>query len=216
MKIKSLLKKIPWSYVLFFLFLLFVFLLNTFHEEYPDEYDSILGGKYIVQGRLQYRDWFQHHQPFAYTFAAFLLPVSGISFVRFRILLAIAFFVLNTGAYFLLKKRFKNKNLTFYLFFLFITAVSATYFWGQMLLADTLSAYLIIPAYALLLLKDFYNKKFGEKDLLIFSLFAFFAWLTSLTCTYLLAGLYLYAFYLYAKNVQKRELKRFALLHLYF
>lgn len=45
---------------------LVLFLVSAFHEDYPDEYDSILGGKYILEGRIPYKDWFQHHQPGAY------------------------------------------------------------------------------------------------------------------------------------------------------
>lgn len=203
------LRKFNWKSVLIFSILFAIFLSNTFHEEYPDEYDSILGGLYLTQGKLPYRDWFQHHQPFAYLWAAFLLPFAGRSFVRFRILWAISLFVLNVGVFYILKKRFPKINSSFYLLFLFLVAISATYFWGHMLLADTLSSYLIIPALAVVFLKDFYDQEFGIKDLSLFSFFAFLTWFTSMTFTYALAGLYLYAFYLYLKNeYQKKALTK--------
>lgn len=208
MKLKNFrkfLKRVPWHVVAIFFFIFLLFLVNTFHEEYPDEYDSITGGLYITQGRLPYRDWFQHHQPLAYVLASILLPFGGRSFVRFRVLLALAFFALNIGAYFVLKKRFKKRNLNFYLVYLVVLALSTTYFWGQMLLADTLAAYLIIPVYALLLLSEFYQKKFESCDLLIVSLFAFFAWLTSLSYMFLLAGLNVYALYLFFKSERQKQ-----------
>lgn len=186
--------------ILFLLFLIFV--ASGLHESYPDEFDSIVGGKFILQGKIPYRDWFQHHQPGAYVWAALLLLISGISFVRFRLLLSVSFFVLNILGYWLIKKRLsKKRDLSFYAIFLFVLSLAATYYWGQMLLADTLAAYLIIPAYAILLLKDYYQEKFETSDLVIFSLFAFGVWLTSMTYIYLLAGLYVYAAYLYAKPI---------------
>lgn len=198
-----------------FLLLLFLFFLNTFHEEYPDEYDSILGGRYILEGKVPYRDWFQHHQPFAYIFSAFLLIFSGFSFVRFRIVLSFAFFFLNIIGFLFLKKFFPKHNLSFYLLYLFFLGLSATYFWGQMLLADTLSAYLIVPLYALLLLKTIYQEKFGLRSLLFFSLFSFLAWLTSLTYIFLLGGLSLYALFLFWKSGGKLPTGVFLLLFPY-
>src|SRR3989304_8135386 len=80
--------------VLSLLFLLAILLVNSLHEEYPDEFDSIVGGKYILEGKLPYRDWFQHHQPGAYVLAALLLPVSDGSFVRSRIAFSFLFLVI--------------------------------------------------------------------------------------------------------------------------
>jgi len=151
-KLPSPLRKIDWKKIIPFLIIALIFFINTFHEEYPDEYDSLVGGKYILEGKIPYRDWFQHHQPGAYLLAAFILPFSGQSFVKFRVLLAFVFFLINLAGYILIKKRCKNFQLHFYLIFLLFLSISATYFWGQMLLADTLSAYLLIPAYILLLI----------------------------------------------------------------
>jgi hypothetical protein len=207
-KILKQIKKAPWKSILIFSFLLLIFFLNTFHEEYTDEYDNIVGGKFIAEGKLPYRDLFQHHQPFPYILSAVLFSFSGQSFVSFRILLSIVYFVINVGAYFLLKRKFKKVDIKFYLGLLFIFAISATYLWGQMLLADTLAAYLVIPAYAILLLKELNNESFDRSDLMFFSVFAFFTWLTSMTYIYLLAGLYLYAMYLYIKSKVKLKFSR--------
>lgn len=190
--------------VILLLLLFGIFFLNTYHEEYPDEFDSIVGGRYIAEGKIIYRDWFQHHQPGAYVLAALLYSFSGQSFVKFRVFLAVAFFVINVGGYLLLKRRL-GRDPTFYLFFLYFLALGATYFWGQMLLADTLSAYLLVPAYALLFLKDYFREKFERKDLLLATLFAFFAWFTSMTITYAVAGLSAYAIYLFFRSERKRK-----------
>ncbi len=187
-----------------FLIIFAIFFVNTFHEEYPDEYDSIVGGKFIAQGKVPYRDWFQHHQPGAYVLSALILPFSGINFVKFRIILAIVFFLINISGYFVLKRRlaYNKINLNFYLVFIFFVAIAGTFFWWQMLLADTLSAYLLIPAYALVLLKLVLHEKFDAKDLFITNLFTFFAWWTSMTYIYLVIGINLFAIYLFLKSAK--------------
>lgn len=182
--------------------LLAVFLLNSFHEEYPDEYDSILGGKYINELRVPYRDWFQHHQPGAYVLAALILPFSGISFVNFRIILAIVFFTINVGGYYLVRSRLKTDYHRFYLYLIFVIALGATFFWGQMLLADTLAAYLFLPAFALVSIKSYYDEKIEPKDLFIISFFGFLTWFTSLTYMIIVALLTVYAVYLYIRSNQ--------------
>ncbi|MBI4136994.1 hypothetical protein HY469_02935 [Candidatus Roizmanbacteria bacterium] len=192
--------KLPWKQILLFTFLFIIFLLNAFHEEYPDEYDNIVGGKYILEGRLPYRDWFSHHQPLPYFLSYGILLITGISFVRFRIALAIIYFLISAGSYFLLKKRIKESSLSFYLFFLFAIAFGQTYYWGNMLLADTLSAYLLIPAIVLVLMKGYTRESFTLGDLSIYGLYTFFAWLSSITVTYVVAGLHLYVLYLFIQS----------------
>ena len=194
------LKTLPWKQILLFTFLFGIFLLNAFHEEYPDEYDNIVGGKYILEGRLPYRDWFSHHQPLPYFLSSGILAVTGISFVRFRIGLAIVYFLITAGSYLLLKKRIQQSSLSFYLYFLFTIAFGATYYWGNMLLADTLSAYFLAPAIILVLVKGYTHEPFTLRDLILYILYTFLAWLSSMTITYLIAGLHVYAVYLFIRN----------------
>lgn len=203
---RKILNKVNWKIVLIFALLLVVGLINTFHEDYPDEYDSIVGGKYILQGKVPYRDWFQHHQPFAYIVASFILPFSGTNFVLFRVFLAIFYFFLNIGSYLIVKQRFKKSALPYYLIYLVFSTFLATYYWGQMLLADTLAAYLIIPAFALIVVKTFKNEMFEQRDLLIISIYLFLAWFTSMTYTYLIGGLYLFTLYRYYLSVKVKKL----------
>lgn len=186
-----------WKTLLIFGVLFAVFLTNAFHEEYPDEFDSIVGGRYIAQGQLPYRDWFQHHQPGAYVMAAVIYPFSGQSFVKFRIAWEIILFGLLVGSYFLIKRRLPKRDLSFYVALLFVLGFSATYFWGHMLLADTLSGYFLLPAFALLFLKDYYRERFERTDLIIVGGFAFLSWFTSMTYIFIIAAVSLYALYLF-------------------
>src|SRR3989304_6532101 len=178
--------------VLSLLFLLAILLVNSLHEEYPDEFDSIVGGRYILEGKLPYRDWFQHHQPGAYLLAALLLPISDGSFVRFRIVLSVAFFIIYFLGYQAVKRRGGESVARWYLPFLLLLGAAGTYFWGQMLLADTLAAYLFIPAYAIILTKEVNHQKYQLADVAIISLFSFLTWFTSMTYTYLVVGTLIY------------------------
>lgn len=193
-----------WKTGLIFLLLLTIFVTNAFHEKYPDEFDSIVGGRYITEGRLPYRDWFQHHQPGAYVMAAVILPFTGQSFVKFRVGWEIVLFALLTCSYFLLKSRLPKRDLSFYVVLLFVIALSGTYFWGHMLLADTLAGYFILPAFALLFLKDYYRERFTGEDLVIIGGFAFMSWFTSMTYIFIVMAISLYALYLYISTSESK------------
>jgi hypothetical protein len=43
-----------WLKILYLFSFFAILFANTFHEEYPDEYDNIVGGKLIVHGILPY------------------------------------------------------------------------------------------------------------------------------------------------------------------
>ena len=96
--------------LIYFSLLLVLFVTNAFHEKYPDEFDSIVGGRYITEGKLPYRDWFQHHQPGAYVMAAGVLSFAGQSFVKFRIGWEIALYALLVGSYLLLSRRLPKEK----------------------------------------------------------------------------------------------------------
>jgi hypothetical protein len=186
--------------VLFGVVILFILLTNTFHEKYPDEFDSIVGGKYILQGKIPYRDWFQHHQPGAYVLAAGILLFSGTSFVRFRIGLAIAYFLIHVTSYYLLRRRLGgHANLAFFLSYILIAAFAGTYYWGQMLLADTLAALLVIPPLALLFVKEYSGERYEIKDVLFVSLYGFLVWFTSMTYIIVVAVLTAFVWWSYMR-----------------
>jgi hypothetical protein len=206
-------QKLKWA--TFVLIITAIFLANTFHEAYPDEFDNILGGKYILEGKLIYKEHFTHHGPVAYFLAALIEVFSGISFVRFRIVYSLFLLTLTFGSLHFLKKKFGDR-IGFYHAFIYLLAISATFFWSHMLLADSLSAFLLVPAYLLVLLSLYHQERFHLKDLAFISLFSSLALLSSLSYAYMIGFLYLFAFYLYLKGVgiaqKKQVLKGLAVL----
>lgn len=182
--------------IFLFTVLLLLLLINSFHEKYPDEFDSILGGRYIAEGKVIYRDWFQHHQPGAYVLAAVIYRYAGQSFVRFRISLAFYYFSYFLFLYYLFRKRLKT-DVRFFVLFLLLLAVSMTYFWGHMLLADTLAAYFLIPAIAILSVKTLHREKLGPADIAIISASTFLTWFTSMTYIIVVFFLNVYAIWKY-------------------
>lgn len=198
--------RLHWKTICIFALLFVVFVTNAFHEKYPDEFDSIVGGRYITEGKLPYRDWFQHHQPGAYVMAATILPFTGQSFVKFRVGWELVLCAMLISSYFLLKWRLPKLDLSFYIFLLFVIGLSGTYFWGHMLLADTLSGYFILPAFALLFLKDYHQERFETEDLMIVGGFAFLTWFTSMTYIIVAGIVTLYAIYLFVASRGHRPL----------
>lgn len=186
-----------------FLLLLFLLLTNTFHERYPDEFDNILGGWYIIHGKVIYRDFFTHHGPFAYFLAGFLELFSGQSFVRFRIVYALFMFLYLSGSYLYLKSKFGFEKVKVYLYFLIVYALSDTYFWGQMILADSVSALFLAPIFAIIFFSSFYGVQLIRRDLVVISILASFALLSSLTFMYLIAGIYFYIIFAYFYEKRK-------------
>jgi hypothetical protein len=171
--------------VFLFLFLLYgVFYYNTMHEQYPDEFDNILGGKYILKGILPYTGFFSHHGPVPYFISAVITIFSGVSFVRFRILYSIFLFLYLFGTYYFIAKSVGSVKTYFYLFFIVIIGLSSTYFWGHMLIADNIAAYSFIPAFGLLFLKIIYNQRLSLSDITFISLLTFLGVLSSLTFVY--------------------------------
>ncbi len=183
-----------------------VLYLNTFHEEYPDEYDNILGGKYIIQGILPYSGFFSHHGPVAYFLSGFLYLFSGQSFVNFRIIYSIFLFLYLIGTYGYIRKSVGKIETNFYLFFLAIVGIGSTYFWGHMFLADSLSAYFIIPVVGILILKVVYKKLFTLLDLVFISLLLSLGLLSSLTIVYLVFAAYVFCFYFYLKSTNFKNI----------
>ena len=189
-------------YILFALVILFVFLVNTVHESYPDEFDNILGGWYSLQGLIIYKDWFTHHGPVPYFLSSIIEIFSGQSFVGFRLFYALFLFIFMFGSFGYLRKSIKTLSLNFYLGFILLFGIGATYFWGHMMLADNISAILLTPVYALTLLK-FYNRElFSIKDFIFISVLSSLALLSSLTFVFLIASLYFFLAIYYASTYQ--------------
>lgn len=198
--------------VFFFLATLILFYINSFHEQYPDEFDNLLGGWYILRGILPFSGFFSHHGPIAYFVSAIVQLFSGHSFVSFRVVYNL-FLVFSIFAFYsYLHSRFGKVVTKFYLYFAILLGIAATYFWGQMLLADTLSAYFLTPVFILFLLKHIYKERIVRKDMWLISILTAAGLLTSLTYIYLCAVIYIfliYSYYLdYRRNLNKRDIMK--------
>lgn len=194
-----------------FLLCFIIFITNTLHEAYPDEFDNIMGGWLTLHGELIYKDWFTHHNPFAYWLASILEIFSGQSFVRFRFIYSIFLIFLTFGGYYYIKKSLNFERTKFYLGFLLLFGIAATYFWGHMLLADSLAAMLLIPVFGLLVLKIYYRVLLNIKDIIFISIFSFLAILTSMTFSYLIMGVYLvslFYFFFYPHGIKSFQVKK--------
>ncbi|HEV2339149.1 MAG TPA: hypothetical protein VGT05_00085 [Patescibacteria group bacterium] len=199
-KLSHFFRKENFSNLFYWAIIFCIFFINTFHESYPDEFDNILGGWYILHGRLPYVGFFTHHGPVAYFIAALVVLFSGQSFVRFRIVYAVLLFLYTLFvSRFLIKSIGKEiKNVIF--LFVGILALSATYYWFHMLLADSVSAFLLLPSIALLSMKAVQKKSLTIPDVIFLSVSTTLAVLCSLTYIYLVLCLYLFAFILYFRN----------------
>lgn len=191
-----------WKTLVFFGIITLILLANSVHNSYPDEFDNILGGHLILKGMLPYRDFFSHHGPLAYFFAAIIDLFAQQSFVRFRVLMVGFFVGMFFLTYYILKRRTEKDDYQVVYIYIPLIALASTYFWGHMFLADPLSGYLLIPAYGLLFLRMFRGQLLQRADLVIISVFS------ALTClmstTYLYASLVLSAFtFLYHFSVVK-------------
>ena len=175
----------------------FIFLINSLHESYPDEFDNIMGGWLTLKGLIIYKDWFTHHNPFAYWLAGGIEIFTGQSFVKFRLFYAFLMLIFTFGGYFYLKRSLNFEKTKFYLAFILLLGIAATYFWGHMLLADSLSALLLAPVFGLVVLKIYYKSFLNTKDIIFISVLSFLSLLTSMTFSYLVGGIYLVSLFYY-------------------
>ncbi|EKD89829.1 MAG: hypothetical protein ACD_32C00132G0001, partial [uncultured bacterium] len=194
-------KLIKHKYLLLFFSLLFwVYWTNTFHTNFSDEFDNIVGGWYITKGILPYRGFFSHHNPGAYFISSLIVLFTRQSFVHFRIVWAIALFTTSVMSYVYLTKIFSKDKLKFFLLYLLILGVSSTYYWGQMMLSETIVAYVLIPSYALVVLKAINGKAVNLRDVAFISVMSAIALYTSLTFIFAIILLWIFSLYLFVKN----------------
>jgi hypothetical protein len=193
-------KKENWPYIAFFLIIFCILLINAFHESYPDEFDNIMGGWYILHGVPIYTGFFTHHGPTAYFLSALIELIGGRSFVHFRIIFAFLIFGFLLWSYLYIRKSFGRDRSFFYLIFIGIISLAGNFYWLHMLLADTLSAYFFAPVVTILLLVSFYKTRLSSKDLIVISILTALTCLCSLTFLYLAIIIYAYSFYLYLRT----------------
>lgn len=206
------------SYIVFFAVLFLILTGNTLHESYPDEFDNILGGWNILHGNFLYTSFFTHHGPVAYVLAALVELFSGNSFLRFRLVYSIFLFSYLVFTYIYYRKKFEFTNSRFYILFLLLLGIGATYFWGHMLLADNISAYFLVPAMGILILNRIEGKNLNPLDLGFVSIATFFSVLSSLTYLYLILFIYLFTLieYFSSNALSYRNLKNYLKPGLYF
>lgn len=197
-------KKSFWLWIGFYTLILFIYLINGRHEQYPDEFDNVLGGWYLLQGKLIYSDWFSHHGPLAYVVASVVEIFSRNSFVGFRFVYSIFLFFLTVLPFLFIRRQLKGIDIPYYFYFIILVALGSTYFWGHMLLADNLSAFLLLPVFVLIFLKVMYNRVFEKADYIFISIFSFLALMSALTYSFLVAGIYAFLFVYYFVGVGKK------------
>ncbi len=192
----------------YLLLLLSILFINTLHVFYPDEFDNILGGWYIAHGRMPYTGFFTHHGPVAYFVAAFIVPFSGQSFVWFRYLYALFIGILLLGGYYIVRKKMDCREYSFYLLFLILYSVASTYFWGHMLLADSLAGYLYLPIYAFILFTVLGKRPLTIRDLGVLSALMALTVLSSLTYIYLIVITSILSLYIYYTSAPRKLFKK--------
>lgn len=180
--------------IFYALLLLAFFILDSLHESYPDEFDNILGGWNILHGRLLYTGYFTHHGPFPYFLASFIEIFSRVNFVRFRIIYGIILTSFSLFSIWSIKKSIGNLGYIFK-FFYFLIALISTYYWFQMLLADSISAFLILPVFAVVILKEYKDQTFDFFSTALCSILIFLAVLSSLTYVYVALIFYVFIFW---------------------
>ncbi len=203
---KKLLTSPSFYYTLaFWTLIFFIFFLDAFHESYPDEFDNLLGGWYILHGRLPYIGFFTHHGPASYFVSSIVLLFSGHSFVHFRVVYNILLFIFLAVSYLFLRKQFGSQKSAFFPAVIATLAVGSTYFWSQMLLADNVSAFCLLTVYAIIFLKEYYKKLLTLNDIAVISILTTISLLSSLTYLYLALGIYLFLAFSYIRQ-QKNKL----------
>ncbi|MCX7996248.1 MAG: hypothetical protein N2691_00610 [Patescibacteria group bacterium] len=179
-----------WGYLL----LLGVFIINGLYLSFPDEFVNLLGARTIMEGKMPYKDFFDHHLPLAWFLGADLLRLSFGNFVVFRILFAIFMF----GCLFLTGLHIKRSNpglFPYFLVFFVIYPFFAVYFWLHIFIADALATLFFSCAFWLTI-NETYRFKSNPFILAIAGFLNFALVFSSLTYIFVAAALYLWQLYL--------------------
>ncbi len=92
--------------ILLLLFHLFILITIIPVGQFTDSADYLLGGCLINSGKIIYRDFFSHHFPGMYYFAALLYKLSGSCSLLLPRILLYLFFIFTTTLFFYLSQRF--------------------------------------------------------------------------------------------------------------
>lgn len=195
--ISTFFKKTNWT-VYLYVFIFAIFLTNTLYVSYPDEFVNLLGGKYVNAFKIPYKDFFDHHLPFAWYLSAFLLLFSFGSYVLFRVWWAVfAFGILLAGALYI-KKR-KPDAFPYYLGFFFLYPFITVYYWTHLFLADSL-AFLFFSVLLWVLIVESFSRQHNRRTLLAMTFLNFLLLFSSLTFVYIAALFYVWMLYLVIRD----------------
>ncbi|MCX6731219.1 MAG: hypothetical protein NTZ55_05205, partial [Candidatus Roizmanbacteria bacterium] len=205
--INKIVKKIkPLHYL--FAFIGILFLVNSQYVAYPDEFVNILGGKFILEGKIPYKDFFDHHLPGAWYISALLLLFSFGSFVKFRFFWGIVQFLILFFVGRFIQKR--NKELfSFYLGFFLLYPFITMYYWTHLFIADGI-AFLFFSSLFWMLFAESYETKHTLKTIIFLSLSNVVFVFTSLSYIYIALIFYAWIFVLFLR--MKPKLKDYLIL----
>lgn len=149
-------------------------------------------------GKVPYREFFDHHLPFAWYSAAVLLWFSFGSFVKFRILYAVLTFLALFATALYIRKT-KRDAYPFFLGFFFLYPFFSFYFWMHLFVADALAGLFFSILFWLLIIET-YRKTLHYKTILVTSFIAFCLLFSSLTFVYIVGLMYIWMLYLLFRN----------------
>jgi len=187
--------------ILLFFGIFILFKVNSYYVSYPDEFVNLLGAQSINHGGIPYKNFFDHHLPFAWYLGAILLKISFNSFVLFRFWWAVLVFGSLLFLALWIKKHYRD-FYPYYLIFFVTYPLLAVYFWFHLYLADSLAMLFFSIIFWLLLVQTL-SKKINFKTLIITSLLSFCFLFSSMTFLYLILALYLWQLYLVGWNGRK-------------
>src|SRR3989344_4646220 len=201
-------RKIAFVEAVIYLLSLLFFLINATYVSYPDGFSNLMGATFVIQGFVPFRDFFNHHMPFAWYLGALIMIFTQKSFVAFRLLWSILAF-LSLGILGIWIRKNSVKLYKGYLLFFLIYPLLAVYFWLHLYLADSLAALLFSLIFWLLLAQSD-SKNINIRLSIVTSILTFCLVLTSLT--YIYAGLVLYLWQLYHLKTDLRKMLRYCLI----
>ena len=198
--INKLVKKIPPVYY-FFAVIFLLFTVNSQYIAYPDEFVNILGGKFILEGKVPYREFFDHHLPGAWYLSALILLFSFGSFVKFRFLWGVVQFLILFFVGRFIQKRNKEA-FSFYLGFFLIYPIITMYYWTHLFIADGI-AFLFFSSILWMLIVESYQKETKLRTAIRLSLVNFLFVFSSLTYIYIALLFYAWIVVLLLRTKQR-------------
>lgn len=184
------------------------FFLNSSYVSYPDEFVNILAGVFINQGKIPYKDYFDHHMPFAWYLASFFLRYSFGSYVLFRMYWALFQFAGFATLAIWIRKYYRD-FYKYFLGFFFLYPLLSVYFWIHLYIADSLASFFFSLIFWILITQTL-TKKIHNMALVVAGWLTWALLFSSLTFLYTVLVLYVWQIYLLYQN--KYSMKKFIML----